>query len=144
MVEKSHTVPTRNDGDWWNHLYDPLRAFGGRIAEFFSPSADAAATDDFYEIQVELPGVSEDDINLELNDYILKVTGEKKVEHEEKGKTYYFSERVYGAFSRSFRLPEDADRDKIFASHKDGILTIKVAKSRSEAQKARKIDIARG
>ena len=144
MVEKTHAVPSRQEGDWWTQFYDPLRAFGSKIADFFSPTADAAVTDDYYEISMELPGVTEEEIHVEVHDYVLKVTGEKKHEHTETGKTYYFSERAYGAFSRSFRLPEDADREKIFASHKDGILTVKVAKLEPKKQETRKIEVSRG
>ena len=77
-------------------------------------------------------------------DYVLKISGEKKHEHTETGKTYYFTERAYGNFARSFRLPEEADLEKIFASHKDGILTIKVAKLEPKKDKTRKIDVSRG
>ena len=113
------------------------------MAEFFSPHSDAAATDASYEINVELPGVSEDEISVEVHDGRLTVTGEKRSEHEEKGKNYYFSERAYGRFRRSFQLPENADADKILANHKDGVLTIKIAKTAQETPKSTKIKVGR-
>ncbi len=142
MVEKSEL--TANPGDWWSHLYGPMRNFGSRVAEFFSPSSEAAATEDYYEITMELPGVSEDQIDVEFLDNRLTVTGEKQTRHEEKNKSYYFSERTYGSFRRSFRLPADADPDKILATHKDGILEIKIAKTAPEATASKKINISRG
>lgn len=142
MVEKSELTPSRPD--WWSHLYEPMREFGNRVAEFFSPSSEASGNDDFYEINVELPGVAESDIHIEAHDRKLSVTGEKRFEREEQGRNYFFSERAYGNFRRSFQLPADADVDKIAATHKDGLLTIKVAKIREDTRKPRKIDIARG
>lgn len=141
MVEKSEPMPTRPD--WWSQFYEPMRQFGSRIAEFFAPNSEASGTDDYYEIGVELPGVGENDIHIECHDHKLTVTGEKKAEREEKGRSYYFSERVYGSFRRSFQLPADADEDKIVATHKDGLLTIKVAKVREVAAKPKKIEISR-
>jgi len=142
MVEKSEL--TAHPNDWWSQLYGPMRAFGSRVAEFFSPSSEAAVTDDYYEITIELPGVTEDQINIEVDDNRLTVTGEKQTRHEEKNKSYYFSERTYGSFRRVFRLPADADPEKVLATHKDGILEIKVAKTAPETSRPKKIDISRG
>ncbi|MDD9878590.1 MAG: Hsp20/alpha crystallin family protein [Magnetovibrio sp.] len=143
MVDTQHTVPTPQEPNWWTTLYDPLRHLGRRIADFFTPDADAAATEDAYEITMELPGVAESDISVEVHDNRLTVTGEKKSRHEEQGRTYYFSERTYGAFRRAFRLPDDSDADKVHASFKDGVLTIKVAKLANQAAAPRKIEISR-
>ena len=99
MVERS----PHSHSEWWPHLSDPLRRFGSKVAEFFTPASDAAATDDAYVVEVELPGVKEEDINIELHGNVVSVKGEKRSSHEEKGKTYYFSERSYGAFQRAFQ-----------------------------------------
>ena len=141
MVEKSDLMPSPND--LWSQLYRPIRQFGERVAEFFQPSSEASSADEYYEISVELPGVSENDIVVEVHDRRLTVSGEKKAAREEKGKNYYFSERVYGAFRRAFQLPADADPDKVMATHKDGVLTIKVAKRTPETPKPKKIEISR-
>ena len=94
---------------------------------------------------MELPGVSEDDIELTVEDGVVTIRGEKKTETEKKGDTWYFSERQYGAFRRSFRLPEDAEGDKAEARMKDGVLHVSVPKkSREAVEKARKIAISRG
>ena len=140
MVEKSELTPA--SGDWWSQLYGPMKQFGERVANFFQPSSEAAMTEDYYEITVELPGVSEDQITVEVHDNRLSVTGEKQSSHEEKGKSFYFSERTYGSFRRSFRLPDDADADKILATHKDGVLDIKIAKAKPDKIKTKKISIS--
>ncbi|MEQ9491760.1 MAG: Hsp20/alpha crystallin family protein [Alphaproteobacteria bacterium] len=142
MVEKSDIAS--NPADWWSTFYRPVRQFGQQVAEFFSPSSDAAVSDDCYEINLELPGVSDDDISIEAHDNRLVVTGEKKSSHEESGKNYYFSERSYGSFRRSFRLPSDADEDRIDATHKDGVLTIRVPKTQPSKPSPKKIAINQG
>ena len=137
MVEKAHTA----GGNWWPGLMEPLRAAGERIADFFAPSADAAATGDCYEINVELPGVKTDDIDITVDEGMLTVRGEKRFEREEKGKTYFFSERAWGAFERSFRLPPDAEAESISADFKDGVLAIRIPKSGPAKESARKVPI---
>jgi len=143
MVEKSHTAAGHETG-FWPNILDPLRQAGEKIADFFAPSADAAATEETYEINVELPGVSENDISVELHNNVLTVKGEKRFEREEKGKTYYFSERRYGSFHRSFRVPEDVEAEKVTAGFKDGVLTIKVPKKVQHEEASLKIPVRRG
>ena len=132
MVEKSHTAAS-HDASWWPNIYEPLRNAGRRIADFFAPDADAAATQDAYEITVELPGVPIENVAVTLENGLLTVSGEKTFERKEEGKTYFFSERRYGKFQRSFRLPEDVRAEDISADFRDGVLTVLVPK-RSAAQ----------
>lgn len=137
MVEKSHTA-TGNETGWWPNMYEPLRNVGRKIADFFAPEADAAATDNAYVINVELPGVEAANVDVSVHDHMLTLKGEKKSEHEEKGKTYFFSERRYGSFQRSFRLPPDVAEEDISADFKDGVLTLRVPKRGPAEQKERK------
>lgn len=129
MVEKTHT------SGLWPTLADPFRAFGARLADWIAPASDASSNGDVYTISVELPGVEEKDITLSAHDGVLVLKGDKKLEREEKGETWYFSERQYGSFSRSYRLPPDADDAKVSADLKNGVLTISVPK-RAEAEPA--------
>jgi HSP20 family protein len=135
MVETSHTA------GWWPQLYDPLRGLGQKIADWIAPRADAAASQDFYEINMELPGVSADEINISLHNGQLTIKGEKHYEREQTGRTYFFSEREYGAFQRSFRLPADVEPDSVTADFKDGVLMVKVPKSGPAADSSKKIEI---
>ena len=134
MVEKSHS-------GLWPSLYDPFRTFGQKLAEFLTPASDAKLAEDTYTITLELPGVAESDIELTVQDGVVTVQGEKKSEREEAGETWYFSERQYGAFSRSFRLPPDADEKKVDAGLKDGVLTITVPKSEPKSKAAQTVKI---
>jgi HSP20 family molecular chaperone IbpA len=81
-----------------------------------------------YEISLELPGVAGSDIDVMVQDGSLTVQGEKRFEHEEAGRTYFFSEREYGAFQRSFRLPPDVATDRIDAAFKHGVLNVRIPK----------------
>lgn len=142
MVEKSDfstTIP-----NWFSQMYGPVQRFGDKLAAFFAPNAEAASAIDYYEISVELPGVPDEDVKVEVHDGRLTVSGEKQSKREEEGKSYFFSEITYGRFQRSFRLPPDADEDRISATHKDGVLTIKVAKAKPAETSAKSIPINRG
>ncbi len=135
MVEK-----TQNTG-FWPSLYDPLRNFGHRVGEFLTPASEASLAEDAYRIAIELPGVAEEDVELTVHDGLVQVKGEKTSEREEQGDTWFFSERQFGAFQRSFRLPPDADDAKVVADMKDGVLTITVPKSAPPAQNATRVKI---
>jgi HSP20 family protein len=89
---------------------------------------------------VELPGLDEKDVEVKLANGSLTVKGEKKEDKEEREKDYYFSERRYGSFVRSFPLPEGVNADKIEASFAKGVLTIKLPKT-AEAQAEKKIAV---
>ena len=135
MVEQSHTA------GWWPNLYEPLRTFGQKVADWVAPRSDASALENFYEINVELPGVKAEDVDVSIHDNSLVVRGEKRFEREEKERTYFFSEREYGAFQRSFRLPHDADAEKIDAAFSDGVLCLKIAKITKTEPAAKKISV---
>ncbi|MCR9151843.1 MAG: Hsp20/alpha crystallin family protein [Rhodobacteraceae bacterium] len=139
MVEKSHT------SGFWPSLYEPFRSMGTRLAEWVAPASEASTNGDGYRIAVELPGVEEKDIEVSVDDGVVTVKGEKTASREEKGETWYFSERQYGSFSRSFRLPPDADEAAVKADLKDGVLTVTVARKAAEAPpKSKAVPINRG
>lgn len=135
MVEQLHTA------GWWPNLYQPLKDIGQKVADWIAPRSDASAMADFYEINVELPGVKPEDVDVSIHDNSLTVRGEKHFEREEKGRTFFFSEREYGAFQRTFRLPADADGDRIDAEYKNGVLCLKIAKRAKAAQAGKKIKV---
>jgi len=139
MVEKS------DHAGFWPSLYDPFRGLGARVADWLNPPAEASEGEKSYAINMELPGVDEKDIELTVEDGVVTVRGEKKTSSEKSGDTWFFSERQYGAFRRSFRLPADADEKGVTAEMKDGVLRIVAPKSApSAAPKAKRVEIARG
>ena len=137
MVESSH-----NAGHWPN-FYAPLRNFGARVADWLSPASDASSAENAYRISMELPGVNEGDIDIVIEDGALTIRGEKKSSREEKGEAWFFSERQYGAFSRSFRLPPDADQGEISADLSDGVLSVTIPRRSPKDEGGRKVSINR-
>ena len=128
--------PTFKHGDVW----DPFKDFQ-HSAQVLSPSVDVTETDTGYEIEAELPGLDQKDIELTLTDNILTLKGEKKQEREEKKKEYSLSERSYGSFQRSFRLPDDSDLDKLSTTFRNGVLKISLPKSAEAQTRTRKIEV---
>jgi HSP20 family protein len=104
---------------------------------FSAPAVDASEDDKAYSVTAELPGIDEKDIEVTVTGDLLVIKGEKRQEKEEKDKNYHVAERSYGAFQRSFTLPDGVDRDKIAAAFAKGVLTVTLPKS-AEAQKQQK------
>ena len=100
----------------------------------------AAPLDDAYRIQVELPGLSKEDVQITLENSVLRLSGERKFEKDTKKENYHRIERTYGTFSRSFALPTQVSSDKVEAKFEDGVLSIVVPKA--EQAKPRRIAIA--
>lgn len=144
MVENLGRHDTSGLNTLWNNMLNPVRGVAAKVGEFFSPPAEAAGNEQYYEIAVELPGVAEKDIDIKVSDNVLIVKGERRFDREEQGKTYYFSEHSYGRFQRTFRLPGDVDADKISATYTDGVLTVRLAKKSSGEANARTIEISTG
>ena len=135
MVEKSDTA------SWWPSVYEPLRNLGQSVADWFAPRSDASSMEDYYEINVELPGVKAENVDVSVHENSLQVSGEKSSHREETGRAFFFSEREYGAFQRTFRLPADADQDTIDASFCDGVLRLRIAKRASHATNVKKVEV---
>jgi HSP20 family protein len=108
------------------------------------PAVDIVEREKDYLVTAELPGLSEKDVELKLANDTLTIKGEKKEEKEEKRKGYYQSERRYGSFERSFRVPEGVDQDKIDASFNKGVLMVTMPKKPEAMKAARSIDIKPG
>lgn len=106
-----------------------------------APAVDVIEEDKRYRITAELPGLSEKDIEVSLAEGVLTLKGEKTKEKEEKQKDYHLSERHYGAFRRSFRLPDGIDTDKVDATFKNGVLTIDLPKQAAARRQEKKITV---
>jgi HSP20 family protein len=106
-----------------------------------APAVDITEDDKAYKIAAELPGMSEKDIEVSLSGDMLLLKGEKHQEREEKEKNRYLSERSYGAFQRSFTLPDGIDRDKIAAEFSKGVLTLMLPKTQDAQRQQKKIEV---
>ncbi len=107
----------------------------------FSPSFEVKEREDSYLITADIPGVKESDLDISLNGNVLTVSGSRQAEERQEGDTYYLYERSYGSFSRSFSLPEEANRESIDAKLDEGVLALTIGK-RTES-KPRKISLAK-
>ena len=107
----------------------------------FVPTVNTREADDAYYIEVDLPGVEKENININVDENTLTISGERKVKDEHKEDNFYKVESVYGKFERSFSLPEDVDTDKIEAEHKNGVLEIKIPKVAKVEKTPKKIEI---
>jgi HSP20 family protein len=111
------------------------------IAEW-PPTVDIEEDDNNYLIRADVPGVDKKDIDVRLGNGVLNITGEKKVEKETgKGSKQHRTERYCGSFSRRFTLPTAIRPDKVDASYKDGVLTVKVPKAENARPKSIEIKI---
>ncbi|WP_168063219.1 Hsp20/alpha crystallin family protein [Candidatus Manganitrophus noduliformans] len=99
------------------------------------PEVDIIESEKEYLIKAELPEIKKEDVKVSVEKGVLTIQGERKQEKEEKGKKFHRIERSYGAFERSFTLPDDADQGKVSAEFKDGILSVHLAKSEKAAPK---------
>lgn len=108
----------------------------------WSPAIDLVETEESFIVRADLPGMSEQDIELELTDNVLRVSGERIAESEEKVEGYHRFERSSGRFARTLSLPQGVDSDSISASFDRGVLEITIPKP--EERKPRRIAIGTG
>lgn len=109
-------------------------SFGGKALSNFSPKVDIAETEKEFEIHFHIPGMKKEEIQIDVKDDRITVSGERKMENEKKEKNYHSIESYYGTFSRSFYLPETANVDKVDASYKDGVLQVVIPKDAKKVQ----------
>ena len=121
-----------------NFTLAPFGAFEDRFGTFM-PQIDVSETDQEIKVAVELPGMSEKDIEVSLDRNMLTISGEKKDETEEKGENFYRMERSYGKFRRSIALPAEVDADEVEATFKQGVLHVTLP--RTETSTVKKIGI---
>lgn len=112
----------------FDELFAPLRLPAAALPKNWMPRVDIQETDKEYILSVALPGVRKEDVKLDVRDGMLSITGERRSEKEEKGKTWLRKESSYGSFRRSFMLPDGTHPEDVKAAHKDGVLTISMPK----------------
>jgi HSP20 family protein len=126
----------------FNTFFEPSAAGNGTVMRRWSPAMDLVETDEHFVLRADLPGVSEGDVKIELDDNVLTISGERKAAHEERKEGFYRVERAYGSFSRTLTLPEGVDAEGISANFDRGVLEVRVPKP--EQRKPRKVEISVG
>lgn len=136
--------------DQFNQMFDEffennwMTPWGQGLNEF-SPRLNVTEREKEFEVTAELPGLTENDIDISLTRDSLTLKGEKKQETEDKGDNYYRMERSYGSFSRTIPLPGDViDRDNVEAEFKNGVLTITLPKLEEALPVSRRIKVNAG
>ena len=133
----------RRGFDLLNSMLDDISKESEVVAKVdFTPTINTREGEFAYHVEVDLPGVKKEDINIQIEDNTLVISGERKVKEEIKEKDYYRVESAFGSFSRSFTLPEDVDIENIHAESSDGVLEVVVPKlEKPQVDKVKKVEI---
>ncbi len=108
----------------------------------WAPLVDISEDDKEFLVKAELPGLKKEEVKVTVEEGVMTISGERKVEKEEKTKKYHRVERSYGKFERSFTLPDKADGTKVNAEFKDGVLQVHLPKTEKPATKAVEVKIS--
>lgn len=125
-------LPARSNGDKEEAM---------KLAEW-APLVDITEDEKEFVVKAELPEIKKEEVKVTVEEGVLSISGERKLEKEEKGKKYHRIERAYGSFERTFTLPEGADGAKISAEFKDGVLTVRLPKTEKAKPKAVEVKVA--
>jgi len=119
----------------------PAQGSGGTLRRWM-PAMDLVETGDHFVLRADLPGMSESDVNIEVEERVLTISGERQAEHTDNKDGYHRVERAFGSFSRSLTLPEGVDAEAVSANFDRGVLEVRIPKP--EERKPRKISIGVG
>ena len=126
----------------FNSFFDTPTAGGTGGTRRWVPAMDLVETDGHFVLKADLPGLAEGDVNIEVQENVLTLSGERKFEHEVKKDGFYRLERGAGQFSRSLTLPDGVDADAIAATFDRGVLEVRIPKP--EQRKPRRVEISVG
>lgn len=123
----------------FDRLFNTLFDRSAAEARSWTPAMDLVEAEDHFLLRADLPGLREEDVNIEVRDNTLRISGERKAEHEQRERGWYRLERQFGKFSRALTLPEGINPDAIEASFDHGVLEVTIPKP--EERKPRRIAI---
>jgi HSP20 family protein len=121
-----------------------LRREAGFVPAEWTPRVDVLEREGQFVVRADLPGLSKEDIKVEVGDDLLTIHGERKHEEKEEREGYYYSERSYGSFYRAIPLPEGADASKATADFRKGVLEVSVPAPARRESKARRLEVREG
>jgi HSP20 family protein len=123
--------------------WDPFRDFGFTAPSTWMPPVDIFQTGDHeLVLKAELPDMAREDIDINIENFVLTIKGEKKVSNDVKEEQYHHAERRYGTFSRSFSLPQTVDPNRVSAEYKNGVLTVRLPLREEAKPRSIKVDVA--
>jgi HSP20 family protein len=123
-----------------NRVFDAFFGQGASASRRWVPAMDLVETEDHLVLKADLPGLGSDDVEIEIKDGVLTVSGERRADHEEKSEGYFRVERSFGRFSRSLTLPKGVEADSVAAEFDDGVLEVRIPKP--EERKPHRVEIA--
>jgi HSP20 family protein len=123
-----------------DRLFDAYFGRSDREGRRWVPPVDLVEAEDHFVLKADLPGLTEGDVSIEVQDGTLSISGERKAEHERRERGWYRIERAFGNFSRSLTLPEGVDPEGIKAEFHNGVLEVRIPKP--EQRKPRRIEIS--
>jgi HSP20 family protein len=126
-----------------DRVFDDFHPFRLARGASMGPRLDISETDGEYVIEAELPGVGEADVDVSVENDLITIKGEKKIDHEDKSKDYHLIERAYGAFSRSVSLPFSVDPAKVTATFDGGVLRVTAPKPSEAKAEKKKVEITK-
>ncbi len=112
-----------------------------KFTDGFVPTVNTREAEDAYYVELDLPGIKKEDIDIDVKDNVITISGERKIENEIDEEDYYSIESQFGRFERSFTLPENVNADKIHAQSTDGVLEVVIPKEVKKEDKPKKIKI---
>ena len=144
MTQLTRRTPNRTVRDLQREVDSIFDRFFGRGSDddtstVWAPRTDLSETDDAFRIRLDVPGMTKDDIAINLQNNTLTVSGERSSERQKDGEEYVRVERAFGTFHRTFTLPDAVDPDRVEATYDEGVLTINVPKT--EKSTRRQIEI---
>lgn len=141
------TIVKFNSLSNFNPLEEKVHSFNGEIpsnldaSKLFFPKIDISEDEKNIYFEVEIPGANKDEINIKLENNILTIKGDKRLNEDKSKKTLISSERIFGSFIRSFTLHEEANPDETSAEFENGVLKISIGKALNKSIKERRIQI---
>ena len=123
--------------------WDPFRDFGFSAPSTWMPPVDIFQTSEHeLVLKAELPDMTREDIDINIENFVLTIKGEKKIAGDVKEEQFHHVERRYGVFSRSFSLPQTVDPNRVSAEYKDGVLTVRIPLREEARPRTIKVDVA--
>lgn len=142
MMLVKRNYPTPSVERYYNNLFsDFFSGFESEASEIldWSPRMEVEESENEFLLNVEVPGMKKDDIDISVKENVITISGEKKSKDRKKDSVYYLNEVRYGKFARSFKLPGNVDVENIKGTWNEGVLTVEIPKT--ELAKPRKIEI---
>jgi HSP20 family protein len=142
LTKKPESVFGGGVSDWFDSFFGESFFPKDLYQSNWNPKVDVVDKDGVISVHADIPGVDEKDIDITLEDHVLTIEGKRENENEVKKDGYHKFERSFGSFSRSIRLPEGIDADKIKAGYSKGVLNIEIPKSPEKAPKKLEVKVS--